>query len=187
MASALDDRHHDSVPILFLIVGLPGAGKTRLAHHLAAEYRALRLTPDEWMIPLFGKPEGDGRRDVLEGRLLWLALETATLGTSVVLDFGFWSRDERTAVRAIASEHGATARINYLPINRETQIARIAERLNRAPETTFPMTAADLDGFASTFEIPTLDELNDGPLDQPPTGGSWRAWAAVRWPSFPAS
>ncbi|WP_446219328.1 AAA family ATPase [Micromonospora sp. IBHARD004] len=187
MASALDDRHHDGVPILFLIVGLPGAGKTRLAHQLAAEYRALRLTPDEWMIPLFGEPEGDGRRDVLEGRLLWLALEAATLGTSVVLDFGFWSRDERTAVRAIASEHGVAARVNYLPIDRETQIARIAERLNRAPETTFPMTAADLEAFASTFEVPTLDELNDGPLDGPPIGGSWRAWAAVRWPSFRAS
>jgi predicted kinase len=142
------------VPILFLIVGLPGAGKTRLAQ-LAAEYRALRLTPDEWMIPLFGEPEGDGRRDVLEGRLLWLALETATLGTSVVLDFGFWSRDERTAVRAIASEHGVAARINYLSIDRETQIARVTERLNHALETTFPMTAADLEEFASTFQVPT--------------------------------
>ena len=175
------------MPILFLIVGLPGAGKTQLAHRLAAEHRALRLTPDEWMIPLFGEPEGDGRRDVLEGRLLWLAFEAATLGSSVVLDFGFWSRDERTAVRAIASEHGSATQVIYLPIDRETQIVRIAERLSRAPETTFPMTAADLDAFASTFEGPTLDELNDGPLDRPPSGGSWRRWAAVRWPSFPAS
>lgn len=132
------------MPILFLIVGLPGAGKTQLAHRLAAEHRALRLTPDEWMIPLFGEPEGDGRRDVLEGRLLWLAFEAATLGSSVVLDFGFWSRDERTAVRAIASEHGVATQVIYLPIDRETQIVRIAERLSRAPETTFPMTAADL-------------------------------------------
>jgi predicted kinase len=175
------------VPILFLIVGLPGAGKTRLARQLAAKYQALRLTPDEWMIPLFGQPEGDGRRDVLEGRLLWLAFEAATLGTSVVLDFGFWSRDERTALRAIASEHGVATRVTYLPIDRETQIARIAERLHRTPETSFPTTAADLNAFASTFEVPTLDELNDGPLGQPPTGGSWRGWAAARWPSFPAS
>jgi hypothetical protein len=27
------------------------------------------------MISLFGEPEADGRRDVLEGRLIWVALE----------------------------------------------------------------------------------------------------------------
>ncbi|NGO75189.1 AAA family ATPase, partial [Streptomyces sp. YC504] len=38
---------------LFLMVGLPGAGKTTKARQLAEEDHALRLTPDEWMIPLF--------------------------------------------------------------------------------------------------------------------------------------
>ncbi|GAB1693509.1 hypothetical protein [Krasilnikovia sp. M28-CT-15] len=40
------------------------------------------------MIPLFGESEADGRRDVLEGRLIWVALEALRVGTSVVLDFG---------------------------------------------------------------------------------------------------
>jgi predicted kinase len=61
------------VAALFLIVGLPGAGKTTRARELAAEHRALRLTPDEWMIPLFGEPDADGKRDVLEGRLIRIA------------------------------------------------------------------------------------------------------------------
>jgi predicted kinase len=39
---------------MFLMVGLPGAGKTTRAKELASANRALRLTPDEWMIPLFG-------------------------------------------------------------------------------------------------------------------------------------
>jgi len=77
---------------MFLIVGLPGAGKTVRAKSLAAQHAALRLTPDAWMIPLFGEPDAGGKRDVLEGRLIWLALEALRLGTNVVLDFGFWSR-----------------------------------------------------------------------------------------------
>ena len=32
------------------------------------------------MIPLFGEPEADGRPDVLEVRLVWLALEALRLG-----------------------------------------------------------------------------------------------------------
>jgi len=83
------------VATLFLIVGLPGAGKTVRAKALASEHAALRLTPDAWMIPLFGDNDADGKRDVLEGRLIWLALDALRLGTSVVLDFGFWGRDER--------------------------------------------------------------------------------------------
>jgi predicted kinase len=79
---------------LFLIVGRPGAGKTTRAKELAAEHGALRLSPDAWMIPLFGESDAGGKRDVLEGRLISLALEAVKLGTSVILDFGFWGRDE---------------------------------------------------------------------------------------------
>jgi predicted kinase len=84
---------------LFLIVGLPGAGKTTRAKEPAAKYRALRLTPDEWMMPLFGEPDAGGKRDVLEGRLSCIALQALRLGTSTVLDFGLWGRDERSALR----------------------------------------------------------------------------------------
>src|SRR3954453_7478116 len=97
----LDGRH--GAVTLLLMVGLPGAGKTTRAKELAAAHRALRLTPDEWMIPLFGEPNADGKRDVLEGRLLALALQALRLGTNVVLDFGLWSRDERSAHRQVAA------------------------------------------------------------------------------------
>lgn len=72
---------------LHLTVGLPAAGKTTRARQLAAEHSAVRLTPDEWMMPLFGASDPDGKRDVMEGRMLWLALEALKLGTNVVLDF----------------------------------------------------------------------------------------------------
>ena len=52
------------VTTLFLIVGFPG-GKTTRAREFAADHRALRPTPDEWMIPLFGESNPDGKRDVL--------------------------------------------------------------------------------------------------------------------------
>src|SRR5262249_7845382 len=71
----------DCVATLFLIVGLPGAGKTTRAKELAAKHRALRLTPDEWMIPLFGDSMADGKRFTLEGRLISVALQVLRLGT----------------------------------------------------------------------------------------------------------
>jgi predicted kinase len=100
------------VATLVLIVGLPGAGKTTRAKELATRHHAIRLTPDEWMIPLFGlcwrEPLASGRRDVLEGRLISVALQALRLETSVVLDFGFWGRDERSSLRWLARSAGAS-------------------------------------------------------------------------------
>ena len=112
--------HDQGVTTLFLMVGLPGAGKTTRAQQLAAEQGALRLTPDDWMIPLFGEAEADGKRDVLEGRMLWLALETVRLGTNVVVDFGCWSRDERSAIRWLVEAEEACFRMVYLPVDEDT-------------------------------------------------------------------
>ncbi|MFB6893005.1 AAA family ATPase [Kitasatospora sp. NPDC056327] len=171
---------------LFVTVGLPGAGKTTRARRLARDHHALRLTPDDWMIPLFGEPEAGGGRDVLEGRLLSLALDALRLGTNVVLDFGCWSRDERSAIRGLAESTGAVCRLVYVPVDEATQRARIAHRWSTAPEDTFPVSEADLARWRTQFEPPDEAELLGHGTDAPPAGWpGWAEWAADRWPSFP--
>jgi predicted kinase len=169
---------------LFLMVGLPAAGKTTRARELAAAHRALRLTPDHWMIPLFGDSMAGGKRWVLEGRLVSVALQALRLGTSVVLDYGLWGRDERSALRWLARWCSATCQVVYLPVEKEVQLARIAARRETAAHETFPMTEADLDGWRPQFEVPDAAELGGGELPEPPPGwGNWGEWAADHWPS----
>ncbi|MFJ2022684.1 AAA family ATPase [Streptomyces sp. NPDC087897] len=170
---------------LFLMVGLPGAGKTTRARQLADEHGALRLTPDEWMLPLFGEAEPDGKRDVLEGRMLWLALDAVRLGTDVVVDYGCWSRHERTAIRWLAEAQGAGFRMVYLPVDHETQRTRIAHRWATAAEETYPLDETDLLHGRAHFEEPDAAELEGRVHGDPPPGWTgWPEWAADRWPSF---
>ena len=170
---------------LFLMVGLPGAGKTARAKELAAARRALRLTPDEWMIPLFGEPEAGGKRDVLEARLIYVALQALRLGTSVVLDFGFWGRDERSALRWLARSAGASCQVVYVSVDRDAQLARIAHRQASAPHQTYPMTEAEVDRWREQFQVPDAAELDGGEVPGPPPGWpGWPDWAADRWPSL---
>ena len=171
-------------PKMFVMVGLPAAGKTGRARELAAAWDALRLTPDEWMIPLFGPVQPEGKRNVLEGRLIWLALSALRIGVNVVLDFGVWAKDERSALRALAASVGAASELVYLPVDEEEQWRRVRGRPVTDTATTFVMTKEDLEGWRQIFQPPDVTELETADIDPPPQGfESWEAWVAVWWPT----
>jgi predicted kinase len=175
-------------PKLFVMVGLPATGKTRRAHELASTWNALRLTPDEWMIPLFGQEQPEGKRNIVEGRLIWVALSALRIGVNVVLDFGVWGKDERSALRALAASVGATSELVYLQVDEEEQWRRVRARSATDAATSFAMTRADLERWQQDFQPPDAVELESSIIDRPPTGHeSWEAWAAQWWPTcFPA-
>ena len=107
--------------IVYLIVGLPGAGKTTCAKELETRAPALRLTPDEWQIALFGDQNPSDKRDLVEGKLIQLGMRAAQLGINVVFDFGFWGQDERSALRWIADTIGASSQVIFLSIDPDEQ------------------------------------------------------------------
>ncbi len=146
-------------PTLFLICGLPGAGKTTLARELAGERGAVRLCPDEWLSDLELSLFDESLRARLEERFIGLADELLRHDQSVILEFGFWSRVERDALRDRARVIGARVELRVLDLPLAELWARI-ERRNASPEwRAAPITREQLELWSTWFERPTEQEL----------------------------
>lgn len=171
-------------PTLFLTVGLPGTGKTSEARRIEVEVPALRLTKDEWMKALYGRANPESASDVIEGRLVEVGLRALELGINVVVDFGLWSKDERSALRQAAVDRGAAVEMRYFEVTPAEQRWRLDRRQADQPHTTWPMSEEELTTWASRFSRPAPGEL-DGtePIEGPPAGfATWDAWRRHRWP-----
>ena len=149
---------------LHLIVGLPCSGKTTLARRLELERSALRLTPDEWQLCLFGQdaeePEHNARHGLIEALLWDLASRALGLGTNVILDFGFWAREEREDFRARAKQLGASSEVHFLDVPEKELLRRLAVRNSQlSQETFFKIPAEMMKPWIAFFQRPTPDEL----------------------------
>jgi predicted kinase len=171
-------------PTLFLTVGLPCTGKTTAARRIELEQEALRLTKDEWVKALYGDENPPSAADVIEGRLIEIGLRALELGLNVVIDYGLWSRDERSALRQAAVDRGATVELRYFEVAPAEQRMRLDRRQAEAPHTTWPMSDEELAEWAAGIEIPTRGELDGSErIDDPPPGfATWDEWRGHRWP-----
>ena len=148
---------------LHLMVGLPCSGKTTLAQKLERELPALRLTPDEWQIRLFGQdaeePEHDARHSLIEAILWNIASRALELGTNVILDYGLWAREEREDYRLRAKHLGASSEVHYLDVPEDELLRRLEKRNSRPSQESFLISEEAMKPWIAFFQKPTLDEL----------------------------
>jgi predicted kinase len=152
------------------MVGLPCSGKTTLARELETRHNALRLTPDEWHIRLFGHDFGedmsksdltehDVRHETVESLMWDVASRALVLGVDVVLDFGCWAKSERDELRSRAHELGADFRIHFSDVSEEVLLERLKTRNAQLPESAFHIPEGKLREWMQLFEPPSQDEL----------------------------
>lgn len=156
--------------------GLPGSGKTTLARRLAVAVPAVRLCPDEWMTGLDLDLFDEQARSRVEGQLWRHAQDLLGLGQNVILEYGFWDRQERDEKRLAARALGVGVELYHLTASLDELAARIDSRTAEGVWGSAPVTRSMLEEYAKLFDAPTADEL--ALFDRPPPNATSKRSAA---------
>jgi len=153
------------MPILHLLHGIPGSGKTTLALRLEGEHRAVRFSSDEWMVALHGtNPPEALFRPQLERiqALIWeQAGRVLRTGTDVIIEGGFWTRASRDDARRRAGELGVPCRLYALQCPVEDARRRVLARTAAMPPGTLEITGPTFDFLVRQLEPLGADETHD--------------------------
>ena len=149
-------------PIVHLLHGFMGSGKTTFARKLERDCSAVRISHDEWTVRLHGwnPPEehfSEYKSQV--DRLIWReASQLIDAGADVVLDHGFWTRESRDAARSWAQKVGATPMFYDVVCPRVIMRSRVLER-SKSPKTdSLWIDGSGFDKLFTGFEPMGTDE-----------------------------
>lgn len=147
-------------PVVYLLCGLTGSGKTTYARRLEAG-GAVRLSVDEEVYARHGRygvdyPMSeyfDRERPVVE-ELRRRLVELVGSGHDVVLDYGLWRRSDRDAYKRLVEAHGGGWRLLYFKAEREVLRRRLADRNRRGDANALMVTPSALEDFIARFDEP---------------------------------
>ncbi len=144
---------------LFIITGLPASGKTTLANKLIKEQKALLISEDEWMEKICNSYYNEEMKERIVNFQFEFAVKLLKLGTNIVMDGGYWSKEERDKLRGIAKAASADFKLFYTKASLQELKQRATERnKNLAPE--FKMKIEDLSLAYNRFQEPLVEEEN---------------------------
>ena len=149
-------------PIVYLICGFIGAGKTTFAKKLEEKTGAVRITKDEWSIRFIGNdPTIDGYAE-WDTKIIELsrdvAFQLAEKGIDVIMDEGFWEKDTRAEMKRRIEAIGAKEVLYYLDTPIETIRERVVIRNNNLTKESFKISREMLDTYLMDWQPPGEDE-----------------------------
>jgi predicted kinase len=142
-----------SKPLLVLLYGFPGAGKTFFARQLCEQLVATHVHADRMRSELFQEPNfGKDETHIVNSLMQYMTGEFLSAGVSVVYDTNSMRVAQRRALRNMAARAGAETILVWIQIDAESAFARASSRDRRKAD----------DKYARELDQPAFETLMNG-------------------------
>ena len=146
------------------LCGKIAAGKTTYAERLRREQGAVLLSCDDLLLTLFDSCLGERHDETVvrcSDYLHRLAVQLAEAGNTVVLDFGYWTKQARKTARDFFAAKNISFSMVWLVCEESVRLLRLKqrnERLKKEPRRTFIIDEEKRIRLDDKFECPETEE-----------------------------
>jgi predicted kinase len=148
---------------IILCCGKVGSGKTRFATFMEQFRGWFHLSADEWMLHFYGeiadKNEFRTKLETSKEMICQLAESLLARQQNVILDFGFWTKTERTRFKFRFEALGFKTTLLYFPVTFNEQIENIKKRNAEQPQGSYCFTELEIIELNAKFEEPDAIEV----------------------------
>lgn len=148
-------------PLLILLYGYPGSGRTYFARQLTENLQAAHVHGDRIRGELFDEPRYDKEENDAIAQLMdYMTSEFLRAGVGVVYDTNAMRAGQRRKLRDMARNNSAVPLLVWLQIDMETAYARVSNRDRRRSDDKYagPSDRATFERVAGGMQNPLNTE-----------------------------
>jgi predicted kinase len=150
-----------SQPLLILMYGYPGSGKTSFARQLCEQFQAVHVQGDRIRYEMFSEPQYDKQENEVITHLIdYMTEEFLKVGVSVIYDINAMRLSQRHMLRDLAHKVDAKTLLIWFQIDVESAFSRIASRDRRRIDDKYTMKLdrSGFDNLITHMQNPSRDE-----------------------------
>ncbi|MDR0963416.1 MAG: ATP-binding protein [Clostridium sp.] len=150
---------------VILICGKIASGKSTYAQSIAKEIHGVNLSLDEIMLAVLGEycDAHDDYKEKTQNYLFDKAVEIVNNGVPVILDWGFWTNDDRKNASEFFTKHDIPYEWHYINASKNTLIENVKKRnkeIDDGKVVAYHFDDELAEYFWAMFIPPTRDEID---------------------------
>lgn len=152
-----------SPPLLILVMGYPGAGKSFFARQFSEQYGIARISEDRIRYELFADPTfSQDESEILSAMTVYMLEQLMQTKSPIVCDANLLTQKERKKYAQLAQKNGYRCLTVWLQTDAETAAVRAAKRDKRNPDSkySFDLSPNVFESLRSQLERPAEKELS---------------------------